>query len=79
MNVKEYYIRAYKLNVLNEKGLKNLIDLLLNPDREALQEQLNDLLLENHSCLKLHCLDRKRMKGHPVNCKICNNCERRVH
>ena len=77
MNDKERLIIGYEKDELDKKALRKLINLLLNPKQEELNKQLMKLLEENHACLDTSCDERKKMKGHPINCKN-KDCTLRV-
>jgi len=75
---RDFLIECHKKGVLSLEGYKKLVNRLLNPKETELRKQLNDLLKEDHSCLRKDCLSRMKMKGHPVNCKD-KICEDRIH
>jgi len=78
MKEKEKLIEQYEKHYMNEKAYRRLIYILLNPQFEKLQEELKETCNEEYACKDHECIFRKKMKGHPDNCKSAKNCNKRI-
>jgi hypothetical protein len=76
---KEILIECKKLAILNDKGLNMLINMLLHPEKEKLQNELIEVLNEGWLACHVECKSRKPPKGHPKNCKVSRNCPDRKY